>query len=66
MKLLKIEHPEKGIWYFTTTYKAAKYIGCSYQALYVQLKGLTKKTYGWRAEQIESDEIISKYINPQK
>lgn len=66
MKLIKIESQEKGIWYFTTAYKAAKYIGCSYQTLYMQLKGITKQTYGWKVEEIESDTIICKYINPEK
>ena len=66
MKLFKIKHEEKGIWYFTNTNKAAKYIGTSKSNVDMALKGVTRKCKGWTVEEINDDYIISKYINPEK
>ena len=38
MKLYKLEHEEQGIWYFTNTNKAAKYIGTSKSNVDMALK----------------------------
>ena len=65
MKLVKIEHPTKGIWYFTNPYKASEYIGTGSTYFTNRMKqGKTAKK--WSAEWIESDEIMSKYINPER
>lgn len=65
MKLYKFEHDEKGIWYFTDTAKAAKYIETTQS--YVDLCRKRKsRCKGWTIEAIEDDYIISKYINPER
>ncbi len=65
MKLIKIEHDEQGIWYFSNKSKAAKYIGTS--GIYIDYGLKTgKKCKGWTIEEIESDDILSRYINPEK
>lgn len=65
MKLIKAENDVKGIWYFTTIRKCAAYIGAADSNLVTALK--TKyKCHGWSVEKIESDEIISKYIDPER
>lgn len=66
MRLFKAEHPEKGIWYFSTQRKCAAYIGV--QDIYVSrvVNGKTKNAKGWDIELIEDDNIISKYIDPEK
>lgn len=65
MKLFKLEHNEKGIWYFTDTAKAAKYIETTQS--YVDLcRKRNSKCKGWTVEEIYDDYIISKYINPEK
>lgn len=66
MTLIKAEHPEHGIWYFTSISKAAKYIGCVYACVNQQLHGVTKQTKGWKIEWTEDENIINKYINPEK
>lgn len=63
MRLFKLEHDEKGIWYFTGTAKAAKYIDTA-QSYLNQCLRIGKTCKGWSIEEIESDDIISKYINP--
>ena len=65
MKLFKFEHDEKGIWYFTDTAKAARFIETTQS--YVDLCRKRNKTCkGWSIEQIEDDNIISRYINPER
>lgn len=65
MKLFKFEHDEKGIWYFTDTAKGAKYIETTQS--YVDLCRKRKsRCKGWTIEQIEDDNIISRYINPER
>jgi len=65
-RLVLAEHPEYGIWYFTTEYKAAKYIGVQgAQVMYAILKNNTLK--GWNFSVIEDGgDIPNKYINPTK
>lgn len=65
MKLFKVEHKEEGTWYFTTKAKAARYIGTS--PVYFEYCLQTKKTCKeWKVEEIESGDILSRYINPEK
>lgn len=66
MKLLKAEHPEKGIWYFTNYNKADKYIGTSSTYIKMQVAGISKTVKGWTFEWTDDENIINKYINPEK
>ena len=63
MKLLKIENPINGIWYFTSAIKAAVWLETSASNIYTSMKyGKTVK--GWSLEWVEEDDILSQYINP--
>ena len=66
MRLLKAEHKENGIWYFTSINKAAQYINSSATYIRMQLGGISKQVKGWEFEWTEDDNIINKYINPEK
>lgn len=66
MKLIKAEHNEKGTWYFTNMHKAAVYIGTSSTNLNLVVKGIYKQFNGWNISWIESEDILCKYINPEK
>lgn len=63
MKLLKIEHPINGIWYFTSAIKAAVYLETSASNIYTSMKN-GKTVKGWSLEWVEEDDILSQYINP--
>lgn len=63
MKLLKIEHPINGIWYFTSAIKAAVYLDTSAPNIYTSMKN-GKTVKGWSLEWVEEDYILSQYINP--
>lgn len=65
MKLFKLENPEKGIWYFTNTAKASKYLDTAQSYLDTCRKN-NKTCKGWSIEEIEDDNILSKYINPER
>lgn len=64
MKLLKAEHQEKGIWYFSTLRKCAAYIDSADSNLRAAINN-KRKCRGWDVEEIESDDILSKYIDPE-
>ena len=64
IKLFKIENDEKGIWYFTNTNRAAKYIGTSKSNVDLVLKGICNKCKGWTIEEVDGSNIIYKYIDP--
>ena len=64
MKLIKIENDEKGIWYFSTLRKCAAYISAADSNVRNAIKN-KRKCRGWDIEEIKSDEIISKYIDPE-
>lgn len=66
MKLYMCEHDEQGIWYFTNLNKAAKYIGTSMTNLQHVVKKEFKQFKGWTIEEIDDDNIISRFINPEK
>ena len=65
MKLIMAEHQQKGIWYFSTLRKCAAYIGAADSNV---RSAITKKwkCSGWSIEEIESDDILSKYIDPER
>ena len=63
MKLLKIEHPINGIWYFTSAYKAAIWIDTSAANIYTSMKN-GKTVKGWSLEWVEEDDVLPQYINP--
>jgi len=65
-KLIKAEHPEQGIWYFTTQSKAAEYIGCTQTQIRMVLTDFMNKAKGWTLEYTEDGDILNKYINPEK
>ena len=63
MKLLKIEHPINGIWYFTSAIKAAVWLETSASNIYTSMKN-AKTVKGWSLEWVEEDDVLSQYINP--
>lgn len=65
MKLLKIENPINGIWYFTSAYKAAVWLDTSASNIYTSMKN-GKTVKGWSLEWVEGDDVLSQYINPTK
>lgn len=65
MKLFKAEHDENGIWYFSTKAKLLKYINTS-QTYLDHCMIVDKPCKGWTIEQIESEDIICKYIDPER
>lgn len=67
MKLLMIESDAKGIWYFTGKQECADFLGVSYNAITLWLKGLNKTCRGFKyIEWIESGDVLSRYINPSR
>lgn len=67
MRLLMIESYEKGIWYFTGIQECANFLDVSYNAVNYWLKGMSKTCRGFESiEWIESDDVISRYINPSR
>ena len=65
MKLLKIENPINGIWYFTSAYKAAVWLDTSASNIYTSMKN-GKTVKGWSLEWVEADDILTQFINPTK
>lgn len=65
MQLLRAEHSEHGIWYFTSMSKASKYVKTSSNYIKMQLGGIMKSIKGWTFEWTDDDNIINKYINPE-
>lgn len=65
LKLYKIEN-ENEIWYFTTKSKCARYLGCSIQNIDGVLQGRGHRARGYRVELIEDENIICKYIDPER
>ena len=65
MKLFKLENSEKVIWYFTNTAKASKFLDTAQSYLDACRKN-NKTCKGWSIEEIEDDNILSKYINPER
>lgn len=65
MKLLKIEHPINGIWYFTSAIKAAIWLETSASNIYTSMKN-GKTVKGWSLEWAEEDDVLSQFINPMK
>lgn len=61
--IIKIEN-EQETWYFTGPSKAAKYIGCSIQAVMACAKGLFHKCKGYAITEIdpEDNDIINTFI----
>ena len=65
MKLLKIEHPINGIWYFTSAIKAAVWLDTSAPNIYTSMKN-GKTVKGWSLEWVEEDDVLPQFINPTK
>ena len=65
MRLFKAEHDEKNIWYFSTKAKLLKYINTS-QTYLDHCMIVDKPCKGWIVEEVERDDILSKYIDPEK
>ena len=65
-KLLMVEHPQRGIWYFTNMQKAANWIGIKRTTL-LQCMGKRKLEYkDYTFEWVDGSDIMYKYINPNK
>lgn len=64
-KFIKLEHPEHGIWYFTNPTRAMKYINVQYYQFYSGLNR-EKRIKGWLIEEIEDENVPTKFINPEK
>ena len=62
MKLIKMEHPERGIWYASNKTAAAEFMGITYNSVKLVLYGAQKKCKGWTMEFTEDDNVINKYI----
>ena len=67
MQLIKLEN-ENSVWYFTSLTKAASFLGTCPANVGRVINGNspTAKVRGWNAEMIESDEILSYYIDPSQ
>lgn len=63
-KLLMVEHPELGIWYFTSIQQAANWLGIqrTHLVYYLNQDSLQYKEY--KFEWVDGENIIYKYINP--
>ena len=66
MKLLRLEHDELGIWYFTDVTKAANYTGLSEFEIFALLDGEIYDCYGWTCEEVDDDYVIRRFIDPVK
>lgn len=66
MRLIKAENNEKGIWYFSNIRKCAQFINSGDSNINTSLNKTGRKVKGWYLKWIESDDIISKYIDPEK
>lgn len=64
-RLLMGENNEKGIWYFSSIYKAATAIGVQTNLLKYYIDR-SKEYKGWNFEWVDGENIIYKYINPEK
>lgn len=65
-KLLMVEHPQRGIWYFTNMQKAANWMGIKRTTL-LQCMGKRKLEYkDYTFEWVDGSDIMYKYINPDK
>lgn len=62
MQLIKMEHPDKGIWYATNLVKAAKYMGITYNSAKLVIYGAQAKCKNWTLEFCDDDNVINKYI----
>ena len=62
MDLIKIENEEKGIFYFTTYGKAGRFLDVHPNAIRNACHG-TCKVKGFECRWIESDDILSRYID---
>lgn len=67
MQLIKLEN-KNSVWYFTSLTKAASFLGTCPANVGRVINGdsPSAKVKGWNAEMIESDEILSYYIDPSQ
>jgi len=63
--LLMVEHPEYGIWYFSSVYLAAKWMGLSDEVLWVWLHHNKNEFSSWKFEWVDGSNVMEKYINPR-
>ena len=64
MRLLMMEHDEHGIWYFTNMSRAAACICAPVSNVKLMIAGYFHRCKGWKGQWIESDDVLSRYINP--
>lgn len=65
MRLIMVDNDVEGIWYFTSKAKCARFIGCTPPMIIWCLK-MGKPFKGWYLQEIEDDNIITKYIDPER
>lgn len=63
MKMIKIENENQAL-YFSSLRKCAQYIGAADSNVRYAIN-TGRKCRGWHVEDYESDEILSKYIDPE-
>lgn len=64
MELIKIESKKGGIWYFTRIVDLTEFLCSCYQTMTSAIaRGYYKE---WSIEQIDSDDVLTKFINPNK
>lgn len=65
-KLLMVEHPERGIWYFSNINKAAVWIGIEPIHLRYCFGKKNPHYKDYTFEWVDGSNVMYKYINPQK
>lgn len=63
--LIKAQHPEYGVWYFTSLNIFADAIGTQRNAVDYYIKQ-NKQYKNWTLEIADASEIPYKYINPER
>lgn len=61
--ILKIEHTEYGIFYFSSIYLAAKWMGWSDEVLWCCLNRGLNEFLSWKFEWIDASNVKEEYIN---
>lgn len=66
-ELYAFEHEKRGIWYFSTQEKAAKFCFVSYPSINAMVHGRLKTCYGWKFNGIvKYDDVIDRsWIDPE-
>jgi len=63
--LIKLTHPEYGVWYFTSLTQIMKTFGLSTSTVYYTLQK-NGQYNGWVADVVDGGDVLYKYINPKR